>query len=81
MKIKCVLVDDEPLAVKVLQNYFHYVVRPPDLSLRVRTRDAGIWDKEGIVNDRSDFQPFSSGSPLPWGFAPGWYKSGPLALI
>jgi len=22
MKIKCVLVDDEPLAIKVLQNYF-----------------------------------------------------------
>ena len=22
MKIKCVLVDDEPLAIKILQNYF-----------------------------------------------------------
>lgn len=23
MKIKCVLIDDEPLAMKVLQNYFN----------------------------------------------------------
>jgi hypothetical protein len=53
---------------------------PPFLSLRVRTRDAGIWDKEGIVNDRSDFQPFTLEDPITWGFAPGWYGIGPSAL-
>jgi hypothetical protein len=47
---------------------------------QLATRTAENRNKEGILNNRSDLQPFTLEDPITWDCAPGWYEIGPSAL-